>query len=876
MALSPLLFRSSLRHLASHPWQFVLSVVGVAVGVAVVVAIDLANVSAENSFRESSEIVAGRATHRIQGPSAVGLPDSVIAHLVRRGPAQGLDVPMTPIVEGWVRPRRAPEVTLQVLGVDPLLEQAFRPYASEIAREGNSGDAGQKAAAYGLADFLGGEPVVLLSSETATRLELAPGDTFRVAAGGVEEVLTLARAVDAGDNLVIMDISRAQQVLGMQGRLSRIDLILPDGGGAGAGGGPDGAAAHLAQMLPPGAVLERSSARTETLAQMTRAFSLNLTALSLLALIVGMFLTYNTMSFSVVQRYALIGRLRAVGVRRREVLSMILSEALVVGLIGTTLGLVFGVVLGEGLVTLVSQTINDLYYSVSVSKLTIHPLTLAKGIGLGLGATLVAAWVPARAAAGVTATSLLKRSSVEDRLRGRLPFLTALGCLLLVAGGVLLWASGRGIVVAYAGIFMLIMGWALLAPALTTAIVVGLRPAMSAAGGVVGRMAAGSVRAHLSRTAVAIAALSIAVSSVLGVGIMVGSFRTTVVTWLQGALQADIYVQPVGNGFRTGQSAIRADVLAALVQAPGVEAAFVIRHAEVLWEGTPVHLAAVEFGPHSATTLALKTGSAEVLVPRLQSEDVALVSEPFAYRHGTAPGDTLRLATPSGHVLIPIVGIYHDYASDQGTIMMDRTRYARLFGDTAASGLAVFVAPTGASGQAAASADIDAVMALMQSRAGPLQNLVIRSNRELRTYSMEVFDRTFTVTKVLQLLAVIVAFIGILSALMALQLERAREYGVLRASGMTGRQLGRFVSWECGLMGLVSGLLALPLGGALAMALIFVINRRSFGWTLQVDVSSGIFLEGLVVAVVASLLAGILPARALRRQRAVDALREGV
>jgi len=858
VAFSRLLVRSSLRHLASHPWQFALSIVGVAVGVAVVVAIDLANVSAETSFRKSSETVAGRATHRILGASTSGLPDSVLAHLVREGPYRGIDVPMTPVVEGWVRPSRATERTLQVLGVDPLLEAAFRPYASDIGRQ-----------EFGLDDFLGGRPVALMSTGTASDLGLAVADTFRVEASGVAHVLKLAGTIEGADNLVVLDVSTAQRILGLERRISRIDLILPDADGNASGAD---VAARIRDVLPPGAVLERSSARTETLAQMTRAFSLNLTALSLLALIVGMFLTYNTMSFSVVQRYGLIGRLRAVGVRRREVLGMILAEALVVGVLGTAAGLVLGVVLGQGLVALVTQTINDLYYSLSVSRLAIGPMTLAKGIGLGVGATLLAAWMPARAAAGVTATSLLQRSSVEDRLRGRLPMLTGMGAALLVGGGALLWASGRGIVVAYAGIFMLIVGWALLAPALTAVMVAVLRPLASRFGGVTGRMAAGSVRAHLSRTAVAIAALSIAISSVLGVGIMVGSFRTTVVTWLEGALQADIYVQAPGRGFRSGGTGIRMDALAALRETAGRDQSFAIRHAEVLWRGTPVHVAAVEFGPHSEGALAMKRGRAADVLPRLRSERAVLISEPFAYRHGAAPGDTLHLLSPGGELPLEVVGIYHDYASDQGTVMMDRAQYASWFEDDGVSGLAVFV-EADAEGSARMEAAIDSVMAIMQQRAGPLQELIIRSNRELRTYSLDVFDRTFTVTQVLQLLAVIVAFIGILSALMALQLERAREYAVLRASGMTGRQLSRFVSWECGLMGFVSGILALPLGGALAMALIFVINKRSFGWTLQVDASPGLFLQGLVVAVVAALLAGILPARALRRQRAADALK---
>jgi len=841
-AVPDILISSSLRWLRTHPWQFLLSILGVAVGVSVVVAIDLANTSAERAFVLSSETVAGRATHVVVG-GASGVPDSVYAQLVR----SGLPLTAAPVVETWVRVADRPELGFRVLGVDPLAEVPFRPFTGT-----------QRDGGLDLARFVGGQGGVLLSAPDASALDVASGDSLTFLLDGVERrvvVQGIAQASEANPvtDLVIADISLVKSWMNDSGVLSRVDLILDDA---------DGDAVEA--LLPDGIRLERSSARTETLAQMTDAFSLNLTALSLLALIVGMFLTYNTMSFSVVQRYVLIGRLRAVGVRRVEIVRMILAEAVLVGLAGTTLGLMLGVVLGQGLVQLVTRTINDLYFVVSVRELHVGTWTLVKGIGLGMGATILAAWVPGRTAASTPASTLMRRSSEEDRMAGRLSRLAGTGTGLLVVGTAVLFISAGGIALAYGGIFMLILGWALVSPPLTAGAVRLLRPVASRLGGVIGRMAVGSIRSNLSRTSVAIAALSIAIASVIGVGVMVGSFRTTVVTWLEGALQADIYIQPPNMVFRSGGAQIQDDVVTLLRGTEGVASAHAIRHTEVMTDVGRVHVAAIETGPHSRGALALKDGQPEQILDRFERELTLLVSEPFAYRYGTQTGDSLRLETPTGPLVLPVIAVYHDYASDQGTIMIHRRLYADAFGDDDISGLAVFVGPD---------VTVDGVVARMKERTGARQQLIIQSNRDLRAYSLDVFDRTFTVTRVLQLLAVIVAFIGILSALMALQLERAKEMAVLRANGMTGGQLSRFVAWQCGIMGLISGVLAIPLGGALALALIYVINLRSFGWTLRLETDPMLVIQGVIVAVVAALLAGWLPARHMKRLEPAQALR---
>jgi putative ABC transport system permease protein len=242
------------------------------------------------------------------------------------------------------------------------------------------------------------------------------------------------------------------------------------------------------------------------------------------------------------------------------------------------------------------------------------------------------------------------------------------------------------------------------------------------------------------------------------------------------------------------------------------------------------------------------------------------VSEPFAYRFDVpASGGSVTLQTDQGPQSFPVAGIFFDYSSDQGVVVMPLAVYQQYWNDQAISSVSLFVAP---------GADVDAAVEQLRVQVAGQQDVLIRSNRGLRETTLEIFDRTFAITSVLQLLATVVAFIGILSALMALQLERARELGVLRANGLTPRQLWGVVLGQTGLMGLTAGLLALPVGALVATVLVFVINRRSFGWTLQMLLPPGVFVQAIVLALIAALLAGIYPAIRMARTSPALALRE--
>ncbi len=844
------LLKTALRDALRRPWQSALMILGVALGVAVIIAINLANTSARTAFTLSTEAVVGKATHMLVGGPA-GLPDDLFRQVrVRWGYRLS-----APVVEGVARAPDLNDQPLRILGVDPIADAPFRNY---------TGQPGQTPG--GFEAFYTVPGATLLSVDLASRYGLTFTSAIRLQVNDEFRTLTVAGLLEpadegtrrALDTLLITDIASAQELLRQTGRLSRIDLILTAA-----------EARALTAQLPPGVQLVPATQQADTVAQLTEAFQLNLTALSLLALVVGMFLIYNTIMFSVVQRRHMLGILRALGATDAQIFLLILLEAGLVGLLGSALGLGLGWALGQGAVQLVTQTINDLYFVVSVRE---APLTLdsaALGVALGVGASLLAAAAPAWEAANVPPITAMRRSTLEERVQDLLPRLALAGLALGALGtGLILLPPGllpvNALFLSFGGLFAVVIGLALLVPWVTAMLMTALAQPLRRVAGVLGEMAARTVVKALSRTSVAIAALMVAVSVTIGVSVMIASFRTTVINWLDLTLIADVYISAPALGGTQGGTTLEASVLDTVRQTPGVGTVETIRTVTVASHVGPLALSVSDAQQGRAAALyRFAQGDAASLWAQVQA-GALIVSEPLAYRHNLMNGGTLTLTTDSGPRAFDVVGVYYDYASDQGTALMSRATYEQFWDDRAISGVAVYVTPGTAPAEVA-----EALRANLRGSA-----LQVQVNRALRDQALVIFDRTFAITDALRVLAVIVAFIGVLSALMALQLERARELATLQALGLTGPQLWRLTLTETGLMGATAGLLSLPVGFIMAVVLIYVINLRSFGWSIAMQNDPLVYGQAFVVSVLAALLAAIYPMRRLLGMSIVAALRQ--
>jgi putative ABC transport system permease protein len=829
----PLLQLSSLRFLWQHPWQTWLTFIGILLGVSMIVAVDLANSSARRAFSLSLETVAGPVTHQVVG-GPTGIPESVY---VRMRTELGIRT-SAPMVMGRVFIEKQ-QFTL--LGIDPFAEDMIGRHLLS---------AGDRA----MSEHLLRDQVVMLTEGVAKSLELELNEEFVLTAVGRPHQVILGATFPtsnaaASAGLVFADIAVAQELFGRYGYLDRIELMIDEK-----------QADLIRDWLPPGLSLEESQVRNDSLQEMTDAFHINLTAMSLLAMLVAALLIYNTVTLSVLQRRNTLGIYRSIGVSRNEIFGLILTETLSLAILASLAGLVIGLFLGHYLVQLVTRTVNDLYFAMHVKAFLLDPASMLKGFIMGVGMSVLSALLPALGAARSQPVSLQQRSSLEQGWQTHMPKLLALGVALMLAGFLLVSKQYGSLVEGFIALTLIVLGFCLTVPSIvlysTRFLALIVKPINNSSL----RMAVRGINAGISRTGMAIAALTVAVSVTVGVGIMVSSFRETVQLWLQESLVGDIYVAPL-DGYPLERQIELREQLLGLDEVDGVMER---KFASVETENGPVRLMAFTSAPNDAG-LPIKQAIDNAAEMFHRGEGV-FISEPLAFHTRLEPGNEIRIRTNQGMQGFPVLGVYYNYASSRGVISMQRSDYTRRWNDETYSSVTVYRSAT---------ADLDTTLASVASLINKFEgNAFVSSNGEILQEAMAVFDRTFAITRVLRLLAVLVAFVGVLSALMALQLERIKEYAILRATGMTPVQVGAMILMQTAIIGLISGLLSLPLGFMMADILIEVINRRAFGWSMQHFVPPDVLLQALILAFVAAIVAGIYPAFRAATISAARALRE--
>lgn len=812
-----LVLKAGLRHLWRRPWLALLPLFGVALGVALVLAVDLANRAALDALARSVESLAGRASHRVVG-GADELPESLWGQLAREVP----EIELAPVIERDVLLSDHPGVVLRAVGLDPLSAGRFGGAAGALIAPPESGQ-GDPEAWTGL---LARSDTCLLTHASAERLGLEPGQRLALRIGSERVELELighldpARLGGAGDGLLVLDIAAAQERLGTLGRLTRLDLIAP----AGAAG--EAALSAVAQRLPPDARLEPVAARSGQLARLTRAFRQNLYALAGLSLFVGAFLITNAVRLSVVERRGLLRRLVQLGATRSQVLAGLLCETLCLGALGAGLGLLLGRGLAELLYGRVRQTIQDLYTPLIAPGEAAFGPAAGLAFGLGLGAALLAALPPALEGAREASREQAARSGLEQRAERSARRSLWLALLGLASSGLLLALDTRRLEVTYGALILLLLSLALLVPPGTRWLLGLLSRPFAGLFGPPGRLAIDAARRSLSRTALAVAALMIALSSTLSVSVLIGSFRSSLELWLEATLVADIYAAPPAlAAVRGARGNLEADLARRLSSAPGVAGAMYVRQVFTWSELGEIELMGIDFGTGRRPAYYFLAGDPERAWAEFEAGRGLFVSEPLAFRHGLEVGRALELTTPRGPVQLPILAVLRDYGSERGLCWLERDAYVSLYRDGALSSLALWLDP---------GLDPERELERLRGELRAGQELFLRSNRGLRQESLRIFDRTFAVTALLRVLTLAVALVGTLTALLALALDRAREVALLRALGLEPAQLLGHLALFGAALGLAAGLFAAPVGALLAALMMGVVNRDSFGWTMLV------------------------------------------
>ncbi len=837
------------RGLQQFPLRATLTTVGIATGVAAFVAIQLANHSILASFHRTINAVAGRSALVVTA-GELGFDETL---LLKVREADGVKYAAPLIMSIAPVEGRQGEVLL-VLGVDLLAEEAFREY--RLSRQEGAVD---------LKTLLQPETLFLSRSFAAT-YPLTPGDTITLLTGTRRRTFTIrglleprgpARALEG--HLALMDIATAQAAFDKVGRLDRIDLVLREGAGI------DTTAAQLETVLPGHLTVKRPEQRNRQVEKMLTAFRLNLNALSAIALVVAAFLIYNTLSLSVIQRRQQIGILRSLGLRTGEVVALFVGEALVLGGVGSLIGLGLGTFLASQVLETISQTVSNLYSFVRVTRVDADPSTLLLAFGLGLSFSLVAALYPSLQGANIPVREALNPVLAGEEKRG--PAVCSLLGLLFLTGAY--WASRQGAVgdtplFGYLALVLLILGGALLTPWAILGVASVVRRIGRKVGRGEGLLVASHLKGYRGRHAVAVAAMMTALAMLIGVAIMIGSFRRTVEMWVEETIRADLIVTPASRFTKGVHAILPASLLDRVRNIAGIAAVDPFTGLKIPFRDRQLLLAAGDFEVVAARgrLLFLRGDSGAVLTRAKEGEGI-IISETGALTHGIQEGDHVILETPNGPASFPVAGIFYDYTTDGGKIVMDRNLFRRYWGERGINVLAVYLTPE----------SDPAAVARRIKRAGEGAALLVMQNQDLKERVLEIFDQTFAVTYALRIIAVIVAALGILNALWASVLERQREIGILRSVGASRAQVFRMILQEAGLLGLLAEILGVVIGFFLALVLIHVINKQSFGWSLLFSFPPHVLVTSAGLVLLTSLLAGFLPALQASRLDVAEAIK---
>ena len=881
--------RFILRALAREKLRTLVTALGIALGVGVAVAIRLANASALESFRTATASVAGQASIQITGAAGrfdelllgdlnwlrdYGDLSPVITGYAMTDPQARADNPpatSSPVSNATKQLPRYGEF-LEVLGVDVLRERPFREYKLIRTSAGQSQPNAR--------DFLMllTDPSSIIVTETfAARHHLNIGDTLALTMSDarrryvVRGLLTdegPARALQG--NFALMDIAAAQWAFNRLGLLDRVDVKLKRDIPR------ERAEAEIRRRLPASLIVRRPEASASEVEKMIAAFHFNLNALGSIALIVGLFLIYNTISISVITRRDEIGTLRAIGTSRRMTLLLFLGEAILLALAGTVVGLGLGRLMATAAVKATATTVEIFFIATAATQETASRALSVAEIALAFAAALplalAAAAVPALEAARVRPIEAMRGAErLEKTFKPSRKFFVASATLFVV--GYLLTLAGPvgGLpLFGYAAALMLMFGGAALAP---NALWLACRVASHFIARWLGivrveaKLAAANLRNAIPRLSISVAALAVALAMMTAISIMIGSFRETVAYWVDQTLIADLYARPLAQSATNFAGEIDAQAIALVKNDPAVEAIYPYASQQVTYQGEAVVAGGGDFSTFVAHGHLLFKSPADGRGRMLAAigADQVIVNESFALRYHKRVGDVVELPTAGGPHDFEIIAVYYDYANSRGVFVMDITNYARYYPHARPNSLAVYLKP---------GVDADEVNARLAESVGGRYQLLFTTNRIIRREVMRIFDSTFAITYALDAIAIVVAGRGAISTLITLILERRGEISVLGFLGATRRQIRRMVVIESLLIGGVSQAIGLIIGWMLSLVLIYVINVQSFGWTIQFHLPLGFIAQSTGLILLVTAIAGLYPAARAARVEAVRFARE--
>lgn len=849
----------SLRRLRVHPWRVLAVLVGIALGAAVFTSVRLAVVASLGSFTRSMDHLSGRADWSVVKPGGQ-VPDRLVAQLFSDPSVESA----SPLLSRYVSRSKGGGEPFLLIGLDPLLDRPLRKWKV------HSPPSGEVSRVW--LDLLRKPDTIFLSRRLARDHGVSPGDKidlehvqqtsqFRVLGLLEEEGLSLVE----GGLVAITDIATMQEFTGRQGWVDRIDLRVNPGTS-------QEELARLRSLLPQGVVLEPPTEARETGRKMIHAYQLNLSVLSFVSLFVGMFLVYSLVSLNAASGRRELAILRSLGASSGLVFALILSEGLLLGLLGWLLAIPTGAFLVKYLLQGVSSTISNLFVRVRVEGLQLDIWEVLLSFAVTLLVSLLAAYRPARESIRISPKEAMMIQGGPAGQPRPARQVTMVGLLFIGMS----WPVSRlpGLagfpLPGYLSVLLLVVGFSMLSSPILRWMGSRLAPLLRRLGGEPAFLGCRYVRDAGNRTAISVGALATAVALFVSLVIMVHSFRGTVSLWVNQTLTGDFFIRPRMAGLNRYNDPLPEEVVEALKEIKGVEL-FPYRHLRLKQGRVTYQLEAVGFQlllRHG--NLILVDGDLGRITERLVAGKGVLVSEVFANQTGLGTGDSYQVQLNGVDLEAPVLGVFRDYRTQGGAVYMDFHWYQRLTGDDRWSGSRFFFKDHEQGLQKA----VDRLRGEILRCCGQRHPLDMASGTELRSEILKIFDETFAITTVLLLIALLVAGLGITTTLTVLVLERIRQLNTLVALGAQPGQIRTMIFWEALLMVTAGEGIGLACGFALSYILIYVINAQSFGWTFIYSVEWTSLLLSLPLILGTALLAALPAARLVLRSSPALVLKE--
>lgn len=809
--------RALLSHWRRHPVQFFSVLTGLWLATSLLTGVEALNSQARDSYARASQMIGGEPQASLATPNGATFTQQWFVDLRRQG------WPVSPLLQGRLALKDHPDQRLQLMGIEPV----SLPVDSAVA--------GQAMPIERIVAFFSPPGVTWISPETLQALNLSEGATPQAVNG--QNLPPLQVQKDMAPGVLLVDIGVAQSLLEQPGQVSR--LLLPK---------------DFHAELPAafnGRLQLKSSAEENNLARLTESFHLNLDALGFLSFVVGLFIVHAAIGLALEQRRGLLRTLRACGVSARMLIGSLIVELGVLALIGGVFGVVSGYWLASVLLPDVAASLRGLYGAEVAGQLRLSPWWWFSGIGLSLfGALLAGANSLLRAAR----LPLLAVADPQAWHQQHARWLRRQGWLAVLLGVIALLALLFGDSLSSGFVLMagLLLGAALALPVVLSAV---LNRLLGRSRSVLGQWFLADCRQQLPALSLALMALLLALAANIGAGSMTAGFRQTFNDWLEQRLSAELYLNPVNPAQSRG-------MYVWLKQQPNVSAVLPNWQVAVTLQGWPADVFGVIDHPYYRQHWPLLEAIAGDPWAHLATDDAVMLSEQLARRLKVRAGDHLSVPTPGGPWSPRIVGIYADYGNPKGHLLVNSNHLLRLWPTLTPNRFNLRIAPP----------DIPWFLTALQTRF-QLDDSRIVDQARLKGWSVQVFERTFAATAALNSLTLAVAGVALFISLLTQSQSRLGQLAPLWALGVTRRQLMLLNLGQTWLLALLTLVLALPLGIALAWCLDAVINVQAFGWRLPLRVFPLQLLQLLGLALLATLLASAWPLYSLYRTQPADLLR---